>query len=297
MKLIYYICDVFTTRQFGGNPLAVMPDGSGLSAQQMQRIAREFNFSESTFILPAQHGHSCQVRIFTPSREVPFAGHPNIGTAFVLDQIGFLNADTPIVFEEEAGLVRIQQSTLSNGETTFQLAAPEHFYTGDTIPVDPVAEALSLSTDDIRIDTHLPTVASSGLAFVLVELASLGALERAKVDRSGFEKIASLGIMPDIHMYVRSHDDFDIKARMFAPFDGVNEDPATGSANCALAGLLAAHHCPPSGQFSWRILQGEKMGRPSELLASAKKHDGKVTETGVAGSAVMFSKGEIWLTD
>ncbi len=294
-RISYYICDVFTTQQFGGNPLAVIPDARELSTEQMQKIALEFNFSESTFVLPATQGHSAQVRIFTPSREVPFAGHPNVGTAFVLSEIGLLPDDQPIVFEEKAGLVAIQKSLNSCSESVFQLEAPEAFSIAQTVPVEFVAEALSLPVDAICVDAHSPCVASSGLAFVLVEVNSVEALQKAKITLSGFEKIADLGIMPDIHLYVRSADDYDIRARMFAPFDGVNEDPATGSANCALAGLLAQCHSAENDEFRFSIMQGEEMGRPSLLNAYGIKQAGKVVATGVAGSAVMFSKGEIWL--
>lgn len=295
MEFTYYICDVFTTQQFGGNPLAVIPDAEGLTTEQMQKIAREFNFSESTFVFPATQNQDCKVRIFTPSREVPFAGHPNVGTAYVLTEIGRLEGKSSFVFEEKAGLVAIEKVTSETQGTLYKLDAPEAFSTADTIPVDIVAEALSLSEADIDIEAHLPTVASSGLPFLLVELANIEALDKAKINLVGFEKIAAMGIMPDIHMYVRCDGEFYIRARMFAPFDGVNEDPATGSANCALAGLLATHHCPASGHFEWRVLQGEKMGRPSDILTFAEKENGKVVKTGVAGSAVMFSQGTLFL--
>lgn len=294
-QITYYICDVFTDQQFGGNPLAVIPDAQGLTSEQMQKIAREFNFSESTFVLPPSQGHSREVRIFTPSREVPFAGHPNVGTAYVLSEIGALTNQVPIVFEEKAGLVTIESRESAQGKTLYQLEAPETFSVSQQVPVELVAEALSLPVEAISVTTHHPCVASSGLAFVLAEVVSVEALKMAKITVTGFEKIAELGVMPDIHVYARSQDEYDIRARMFAPFDGVNEDPATGSANCALAGLIAA--CDPAEDktFNFRIMQGEEMGRPSLLDAYAVKEAGQVVATGVAGSAVMFSQGTISL--
>lgn len=293
MSYQYYICDVFTDCKFGGNQLAVIPDASGLSTEKMQKIAREFNFSESTFVFPSQHGNSYQVRIFTPSREVPFAGHPNIGTAFVLTEIGMLDAKEPIVFEEKAGLVKIESISSENAPTRFSLVAPEAFSLGQSFSAELLAEALSLEANQIKIDVHLPVLASSGLPFILVELASLSALQSAKVNLAGFEALLALGAMPDIHLYTISNDEYDVRCRMFAPFDGVNEDPATGSANCALAGLLAHYHCSSDGKYQWKVAQGVEMGRPSKIMAFSHKQGGHIVSTGVAGGAVMFAKGSL----
>ncbi len=252
----YYTCDVFTDKQFCGNQLAVVPDARGLTAEQMQRIAREFNFSESTFVLPPEKGRTRKVRIFTPKTEVPFAGHPNIGTAFVLAAIGELDdsyKSAGIVFEEKAGLVSLTFRTSADGRLWCELKAPEKFSLGAVAPVETVAEAVSLSPDDIVVSNHPPQTASVGLPFLLVELRSISALKRAKADIEGLKKLAGMGITPDVHLYIRCDDDFDLRARMFAPLDGVPEDPATGSANCALAGLPAHRNSKHSGLFSWRV--------------------------------------------
>ena len=299
MAYRYYICDVFTDEMFGGNPLAVIPDASGLNDEKMQKIAREFNFSESTFVFPAEsEQHHRKVRIFTPSREVPFAGHPNVGTAYALTSCGDLSMDGEeevILFEEKAGVVSIKVETLSTGNRLFSLTAPETLSTGKHIPIELVAQALSLNEQDISLSHHHPMVASVGLAFVFVELNSLQALKNAKINLEGFEKIAELGVMPDLHVYTLSGDDFDIRARMFAPFDGVSEDPATGSANSALAALLASKNKLQNGHFHWRIAQGVEMGRPSTLNAFASKKEDQVVSCGVAGQAVMVSRGELVL--
>jgi trans-2,3-dihydro-3-hydroxyanthranilate isomerase len=298
MKYRYYICDVFTDQRFGGNQLAVIPDARGLNNQQMQKIAREFNFSESTFVFPPEQGHTRKVQIFTPTREVPFAGHPNIGTAFVLASCGEFEEiaeATEIVFEEKAGLVKVTLLRSDEGMIYCELKAPQRLSLGQVLPVDMLATAISLSAGEIVTDTHLPMVASVGLPFIMVELRDQSALQNAKIDLNGFEQIAAQGVTPDIFVYIRSNDEFDIRARMFAPFDGVSEDPATGSANCALAGLLGHYHESMSGNFEWRIAQGIEMGRPSLLHARAEKKDGEILSTWIGGSCVMVAEGQIYV--
>ncbi len=298
MEYQYYMCDVFTDKRFGGNQLAVLPDARGLTETQMQQIAREFNFSESTFVFPPEKGQTRNVRIFTPSTEVPFAGHPNIGTAFVLATIGELDGftqSTEIVFEEKAGLVPITLKKTGDKTLWCELKAPEKMTLGATVAIETIASAISLTNADFISDNHLPQVASVGLPFLIAELRDRSALEKARINIEGFEKIAALGITPDIHIYTRSQDAFDIRARMFAPFDGVSEDPATGSANCALAGLLS--HCSDlkSGSFDWQIAQGDEMGRPSLLKARAEKKDGEVTATWIGGNCVLVANGVIYV--
>ena len=298
MKYNYYTCDVFTDQRFGGNQLAVLPEASGLNDKQMQQIAREFNFSESTFVLPADEGSTRKVQIFTPTREVPFAGHPNIGTAFVLataGEFGKIGESTEVVFEEKAGLVRLSIRKSDQGAISCELKAPQVFSLGKELPAEMVAEALCLSASEIVTDIHSPIVASVGLPFLMVELRDRSVLQKAGINPIGFERIADQGVMPDIHLYVRSDDEFDIRARMFAPLDGVPEDPATGSANCALAGLLAHYHESTSGHFEWRIAQGVEMGRPSLLQARAEKTADKVLSTWIGGSCVLVSEGHIYV--
>ena len=298
MKYRYYICDVFTDERFGGNQLAVIPDARGLDDRQMQQIAREFNFSESTFVFPANEGQTRQVRIFTPTREVPFAGHPNIGTAFVLatgGEFGEIGQSTEVVFEEKAGLVDISIRQSDQGVISCELKAPLAFSLGKQLPAQMVAEAICLYETEIVTDIHPPIIASVGLPFVMVELRDRSALQTASVNPVGFERIAELGVMPDIHLYVRSNDEFDIRTRMFAPHDGVPEDPATGSANCTLAGLLAHYDKSSTGNFAWRIAQGIEMGRPSLLQARAEKDADKVISTWIGGNCVMVSEGHIFL--
>ena len=298
MRYRYYLCDVFTHTRFGGNQLAVLPQAEGLSSGQMQQVAREFNFSETTFVFPPEEaGHTNKVRIFTPGAEVPFAGHPNIGTAFVLATTGRLGAiDTTltVTFEERAGLVPITIRTRPDQSVWCELAAPERLSLGKTVDIQTLAAVLSLTADDIATETHLPQVASVGLPFLFVEIRDRATLERVRVNSEKLETLATDSIPSLVHVYTRSEDtDCDIRARMFAPLLGVPEDPATGSANCALAGLLSHYAQRSHGVFDWRIAQGVELGRPSLLEARAEKRAGVVTDTWVGGACVLVGEGWI----
>jgi trans-2,3-dihydro-3-hydroxyanthranilate isomerase len=173
------------------------------------------------------------------------------------------------------------------------LAAPRWLSLGSVATPDAVAPAVSLEPDDIVTETHPPREASVGLPFLFVELRNRDALQRAEIDMKKLYALTREGVSPDIHLYVRSNDDFDIRARVFAPLDGVPEDPATGSANCALAGILSHYDEAPSGRYQWRIAQGVEMGRPSILRAEAEKKDGTVTKTTISGACVMVAEGYI----
>ncbi len=296
MSYRYFICDVFTDTRFGGNQLAVLPEATGLTDRQMQQIAREFNFAESTFVLPAERGNTRRVRIFTPTREVPFAGHPNVGTAFALATAGLLgpiDGGLTVTFEEIAGLVPVRIERSEGGGFHCELRAPEPLARGRTVPAATLAPALSLEPGDLLIRAHEPQVASVGLPFLMVELRDRAALERARARTDLLEALAADGVCPDVHLYVRSGDGFDLRARMFAPLDGVPEDPATGSANVALGALLASLEPAASGTFRFRVAQGVEMGRPSVLEVRAEKRDGVVTEAYVRGSSVLVSEGRI----
>jgi len=301
MRYRFFTCDVFTDTRFGGNQLAVHPEAQGLTAEQMQQIAREFNFSETTFMLPAEQGHDRRVRIFTPTQEVPFAGHPNVGTAFVLAKIGALgalDARRTVIFEEDAGLVAVTIERREGERIACELKAPQRLSLGATVAPEAVAAAVSLAVDDIVATAHEPMVASVGLPFVIAELRDRDALERAKPSLAGAEALLAAGAeVPDVHVYVRSdgrsEDGFDLHTRMFAPLDGIPEDPATGSANCVLAALLSHLEAAPDGAFAYRIAQGFEMGRPSVLEARTEKRDGEVTGVWIGGESVVVSEGFI----
>ena len=294
MRYRYFTCDVFTGTRFGGNQLAVLPEAQGLSDEQMQQIAREFNYSESAFVFPPREGGSCRVRIFTTQIEVPFAGHPSIGTAFVLETIGAFKPGEAVILEENAGPVPITIQRRQGGRIWCELQAPQRLALGKAVSVRSVAAAVSLASEDIVTGTHAPQVASVGLPFVFAELRDRGALTRARPNIGGFEDLAAAGVDPAfVLVYVLNSDGFDVRARAFTALDGPPEDPATGSANCGLAALLSHYKSEANGSFHWRIAQGVEMGRPSVLEARAEKRDGAVVNVWIGGESVLVSEGWI----
>jgi trans-2,3-dihydro-3-hydroxyanthranilate isomerase len=300
MQLDFVTVDVFTEQRFGGNPLAVVLNAEGLSTAQMQAIAGEFNLSETTFVLPPQDAaHTAEVRIFTPKAELPFAGHPNVGTGFVLASLGQVYgrpAGDPLVFEEKAGLVPIALLNEGGAIVGTRLTAPQPLTRGAEIAAEIVAAACSLADDDIETRNHTPCVASCGTAFIFAELKTREALAAARPRADIFSRHFPIDGATGIHLYLReAADEVDIRARMFAPLHGVPEDPATGSANVALVGLLASLRPEPELSLALRIIQGVEMGRPSLLEASAEKQIGKVVETRIGGRCVFVTRGRIEL--
>lgn len=301
MRYRYYIVDVFTEHTFGGNQLAVLPDARGLSTELMQKVAREFNFSESTFVLPAENAeNTCQVRIFTPQREVPFAGHPNVGTAFALTAMGDVSVESgadsqTLRFEEKAGLVAVQVFFQEGRPLRTELTAPQVPQIGEALDVTAVAQAFSLNPENIVSANHAPCNVSVGLPFLCIELDSLQALaeSRTVIDRA--EQLCQQGAADAFLLYTHASDDatVDIRARMYAPFHGVGEDPATGSAAGALAGLLATLDENTDATLQWRIAQGVEMGRPSLLETTVLKENGQISAVRVGGSSVLVSEGSI----
>ena len=274
--------------------MAVLPDAQGLSDCQMQAIAKEFNFSETTFVFPPEYGHTRKVRIFTPTTEVPFAGHPNIGTAFALANEGLfgdIKETVEVIFEEKAGLVPVTITLDSSNQIWCELSAPEPLTIGDSMPAGMVAKTLSLNEVDIVTNTHSPEVASVGLPFLFVEIASLSALQTAQINTSELDKLIKKKVPSYIHLYCRKVEGFDIRARMFAPLDGVFEDPATGSANCALIALLTHYDSGSDSDCKWKISQGTEIGRPSVLYGRTQKRNGEITGVWIGGNSVLVSKG------
>lgn len=298
MQLGFVTVDVFTDRRFGGNPLAVVLTGEGLSAEQMQVIAGEFNLSETTFVLPPKDpAHTAEVRIFTPKAELPFAGHPNVGTGFVLASLGQIYGrapSDPLLFEEKAGLVPLALLRDGGAIVGARLTAPQPLSCGAEIGVDVVAAACSIAPEDIETRNHLPCVASCGTGFIFAELKSRQALAAAQPRPEIFSRHFPVDGATGIHVYLRDQTEgADIRARMFAPLHGVAEDPATGSANVALVGLLASLRPEPELSLELRIIQGVEMGRPSLLEASAEKRGGRVVETRIGGRCVFVTRGTI----
>lgn len=298
MDLHYYTLDVFTEKRFGGNPLAVVLNAESLTTEQMQRIAREFNYSETTFVLPPEDdSNDANVRIFTPDQELGFAGHPNIGTAWILAK----KSSTTLLFEELAGLVEVEVSVVDGEPQYAELTTPQTVMYGCELTTDThqqlLCEALSLKPTDLCVANHYPRNASTGLEFHFVELKSLSALSRIKIDSTKWQLYTEYSKCFAIHLYTRATErrDIDICCRMFATLGDIREDPATGSANCALAGLLAHLDRQHTGQYTYRIAQGVEMGRPSALTARVEKIAGAITQIKIGGKAVAVMEGKLTL--
>ncbi|MGN8548759.1 PhzF family phenazine biosynthesis protein [Bradyrhizobium sp. 13971] len=298
MQRRYITVDVFTDRAFGGNPLGVVLDAEGLSTEEMQAIATEFNYSETTFVLPPQDkANDAQVRIFTVRSEIPFAGHPNVGTAFVLASRA-AKAPARLRFEEKAGLVPVE--ILSDGGNVIgaELTAPQALQRTNEVSAAAAAACLSLTAADVKTDRHAPQVVSVGLPFLVVEIASREALKRARPDAAAFARtLAEIG-RDVVYFYTRdvpaSEQPLDLQARMFHPgASGLSEDPATGSATAACAALLADIDPISDGELRLRIGQGVDMGRPSLLLTRVRKQAGAITSVHVGGGCVKMMEGTL----
>ncbi len=283
----YLVYDVFTDQVFGGNPLAVIPDARDVPEEDLQRIAREFNFSETTFVLPpVTAGHTARVRIFTPTMEIPFAGHPTIGTAIALRDLGRGGAE--MVLDLGVGPIRC---TVSEGGAAFETRVPLQTWEGP--PVDVIATSIGQAPGAIRTDRHSPVIASVGLPFAIAEVSEASAFEEAVPNTDAFRSFDPhwpADTHYDLLIYMRDGD--YIRARMFAPLDGIPEDPATGSAAAALSAYL--------GQLDGRsarfeISQGVEMGRPSRIEAEVMVEDGQPVAVRIAGKAVRVMEGRLTL--
>ncbi|MCP3415972.1 PhzF family phenazine biosynthesis protein [Bradyrhizobium brasilense] len=298
MQRRYITVDVFTDRAFGGNPLGVVLDAEGLSTEAMQAIATEFNYSETTFVLPPQDkANDAQVRIFTVRSEIPFAGHPNVGTAFVLASRA-AKAPARLRFEEKAGLVPVEILSDGGNVVGAELTAPQALQRTNEVSAAAAAACLSLTAADVKTDRHAPQVVSVGLPFLVVEIASREALRRARPDAAAFARtLAEIG-RDVVYFYTRdvpaSEQPLDLQARMFHPgASGLSEDPATGSATAACAALLADIDPARDGELRLRIGQGVDMGRPSLLLTRVRKQGGAITSVHVGGGCVKMMEGTL----
>jgi len=298
MNARYLTADVFTDRPFGGNQLAVFPDARGIAPDLMQRIAREFNYSETTFVLPPDDpSHTAKVRIFTPGSELRFAGHPTIGTAFVLASLGtfpLAGTETKIVLEEGVGPVPVTIRS-ANGRPDFvQLTAAIPPEVGPPPPSrETLAAMLSLGPDDVLDGDTPPQALSCGTPFLFVPVRDRAAVRRARVKLDFMEAALDGYVTDKVMVFAMDAEQpgHHVRARMFAPAIGVPEDPATGSACVALAGYLAARNPRRDGAFEWVVEQGFEMGRPSILEIQAEKRGGMITAARVGGRTVMVCDG------
>lgn len=284
--------DVFTDRRFGGNPLAVFPDARGLSDADMQSLAAEFNLSETTFVLPPDDpANTARVRIFVPKAEIPFAGHPNVGTGWVLAREG-RDRGGVLRFEEMAGLVEVRVERDAAGEPTgATIAAPQPLSLGPEMPAETVAELAGIAAADVATGAHRPVWASVGNPFFVAEVSG-EALARAAPDLGAFRRAAAERPEQEgriaLHLYAREGGG-RIRARMFAPLAGIVEDPATGSANVALGALLLSLSGEEEARYE--VAQGVEMGRPSLLRVTARRGPDGIRAM-VGGGCVPVLKGE-----
>ncbi len=302
MSYRFHTADVFTDRMFGGNPLAVFPDGEGIDDAKMQRIAREMNLSETVFVLPPEESaHAARLRIFTPSAELPFAGHPTVGTALVLAWSGRIRLSgdsTEAILEEGVGPVPVTIRAdggrpVSAQFTTAQLPEP-----GPPAPAAAaLAEMLSLDAGDVLGEADRPRAYSCGVPFVFVRLADRAALARARLRMDLWERLLADFWASPVFLFCPGSGGRgpDLHARMFSPGMGIAEDPATGSAAAALAGYLVETKRHRAGTNRWRIAQGEDMGRPSLIELEADVEGAHVTAVRVGGGAVAVSEGVLHL--
>lgn len=290
----YETVDVFTDRAFGGNQLAVFTDARGLSDAQMQALAAEMNYSETTFVLPPDDpANDARVRIFHRTAEMPFAGHPNVGTACVLARHG-RDRNGVLRFEQMAGLVEIAVERDAAGAVTGAvIAAPQALSLGIELSVEGIAACAGVSASDIITSGHKPVQASLGVKFVLAQVAP-AALAGATPDIAAFRKLESQNseLQGRLSLFLYARDGNAIRARMFAPLAGTWEDPATGSASATLGALLLS--LDGGDEAAYSITQGVEMGRPSRLnVTSRRAADGFRSRVG--GGCVPMFRGEALL--
>jgi trans-2,3-dihydro-3-hydroxyanthranilate isomerase len=298
MRLRFHTLDVFTTTRFGGNPLAVVLDADGLKPAAMQQIAREFNLSETVFVLkPENPAHSARIRIFTPLAEIPFAGHPTVGTAILLADLRTPNLggarNAIIALEEEIGIVRIGVRMRPDEAAFAEFDAPRLPVDKGSVPaIEDLAAAVGLIPSEIGFENHRPSAFTAGLPYYFIPVRSLAAIGRARAVASRWDRAFGIGAA---YLYCRETElkSSHFHARMFDPGHGVPEDPATGSAAAALAGVIAHYDEPPGGEHRYVIEQGYEMGRPSHIQLSLVMNDGRLQTVRIGGHAVRVSDGEI----
>jgi trans-2,3-dihydro-3-hydroxyanthranilate isomerase len=298
MNFEFYTLDVFTNRKFGGNPLAVVLDAEPLNTGQMQTITREFNLSETVFVMaPDDPTNTAKVRIFFPGGEMPFAGHPTLGTAILLAELKQkpgCSFETTIRLEEKAGLVPVRVSRiggLSNGIFTAPVIP---FEAKGALPsLELAARAVGLAQPDIGFDTHKIGLYEGGPRFLYLPVASRSALERTRATEPYWSEMIKAAGVDCAYLYTQGGDkpETNYRSRMYAPTAGIIEDPATGSATAILAAQLLKAEKLKDGKHKFVLEQGYEMGRPSDLVLELNVDQGKLKSVQVGGSAVQMMKG------
>ncbi len=303
MHLDFHTLDVFTERRFTGNPLSVVLGADAIGAETMQAIAREFNLAETVFVLAPQHlAHAARIRIFTPTSEVPFAGHPTIGVAVLLTD---LNSSSPtgtrdqlITLEQPIGLVRVGVKLRAGRPAFAEFDAPKLPESAGTLaPIEQLGDALGLLPSEIGFANHRPMRFSAGNGFAYVPVASLEAIARAQVRQPGWQRAFGGQNLLGTYLYCRQtvHKTSAFHARMFAPDYGIAEDPATGSAAVGFAGVVHRFDALPDGLHRRVIEQGYEMDRPSEVTIQLDITRGEMHSVRIGGSAIRVSEGRLSL--
>lgn len=290
----YRVLDVFTDTAYGGNPLALLPDAEGLRGAQMQLIAREFNLSETAFVLPPRNrGETHRLRIFTPVRELPFAGHPTIGAALALAEDGW--TDTEFVFGQGIGPVRVSLRQQKRNQSAWLWAAKLPEVGPRPPPADALAAVISLHPNDILAGSWGPANVSSGVPYLVVPLRDTDTLARAELDLQRWREILRDSWADQIYLVapLDGPKGTRYRARMFAPAMGIMEDSATGSAATAFPGWLVPRLGLKDGVLTASIEQGIEMGRPSALMIEVELKAGAITAVRVGGTAVAIAEGQI----
>ena len=300
MKRRYAILDVFTDTPLEGNPLAVVRDCDGLDPERMLALAREFNLSETVFILPAENPvHSARMRIFTPSRDLRFAGHPTVGTAILLAILRARGApiqkELVVVLEEEVGAIRCGVFLNSDqlAHAIFDLPEPPE-PVEQSLDREAIAGALGLASSEIGFENHEPSAFDAGLPYCMVPVRDLQTLAKVSPNRALWQ--AAFGEDSDgAYIYCRqaAHRERDFRARMFSPLLGFSEDPATGSAAAAFAGAVFRFDALRSGSHRFVIEQGFEMARPSLIVLEVDVAGGAIEAARVGGDAVLIAEGTL----
>jgi trans-2,3-dihydro-3-hydroxyanthranilate isomerase len=302
-KLHYYIVDVFTDRQFGGNPLAVFTDGRGLSAEMLQRLAREMNLSESTFILPPEDpSNHFKLRIFTPGKELPMAGHPTVGTSFVLARermFDWSGGEAELRLEEGVGLIKVRLEFRDGAPNMIWMTQlPPRF--GPSIDdVAAVAEMLSIAPSDLNTDLPVEAV-SCGVPFLIVPVRDLATMRRLRMRQDVSSRLLEPLGLSEVFVFAPEveYPGSTVHSRMFAPDSGIAEDPATGGASGPLGSYMVRYGLMPAEPTAYIVSeQGVEMGRPSFIHIQVTREGGEITRVQVGGQAVYMGQGDIELEE
>lgn len=294
MSRKFYTLDVFTNAAFGGNPLAVVFDAQSLESNQMQSIAREFNLSETVFVTrDLDESGSADIRIFTPGGELPFAGHPTVGTAVLLAQLNGMSDGDGLVLNEKIGPVHCTISKTGDAYgATFKLP---QIPTREPLNVEDaqICEALGLAPEQLGLAGHENSLCSAGVPFPTVPVRDLDCLAAINTNVDAINAMSHGDLPAELYAYTKPGLNAHYRVRLFAPGLGIPEDPATGSAAASFAAQILAFDPPADGQHQFTIEQGEEMGRPSTILLTMRVEGGALVEAHIGGGAVLISRGEL----